>query len=101
MEEKTTKKPRRNYSKAKEVEKPVEVKEEVVNKSIVEKVVKPAKLNIRKSPEKGDNILTVITGGNKVKVHTDVAAGKGWSFIEAEIAPGVTAEGYVMTEFLG
>ena len=101
MEEKTTKKPRRNYSKAKEVEKPVEVKEEeVVN--TVEKTVKSARVNVRKSPEKIDgNVLVVVTRGTKVKVHTDVKAGKGWSFIDVEVAPGVTASGYIMTEFLG
>lgn len=100
MEEKTTKKYRRRKEVEKVVEEPTKVEEVIKEENIVKKVVNTARLNVRKSPEKGDNILIVIARGTKVNVHVDVKAGKGWSFIDADIAPGVNAKGYVMTEFL-
>lgn len=96
--EETKKKPR---AKAKtEAPKKEEVKKEPEER-LVKKTVKPARLNIRTSPdtETKSNILYVLRRGDVVEVVTNAQCPIGWSFVKADIPIG-KVKGYVMTEYI-
>lgn len=64
-------------------------------------VVRIGALNIRTSPEEGNNILGVITNGTEVTINEDILTPEGWFNITTEMVPGVKATGYVMSKYIG
>lgn len=61
--------------------------------------VKANKLNVRSAPIVENNIIAVINRGSVVKIF-DIATPNGWLNVEAIVVPGVTARGYVMSDYV-
>ena len=64
-------------------------------------VVRIGALNVRTSPEEGNNILGVITNGTEVTINEDNLTPEGWYNITVEIVPGVKTTGYIMAKYVG
>lgn len=81
---------RTDYTKPKPVAESKEVKEPVKKNKIG--VVTAEKLNVRKDPEKGDNVIKVINKGTRVVIRKELP---GWYRIQFD-----NKFGFVMSEFI-
>lgn len=79
-----------DYTKPKRVAEAKEVKEPAKKNKIG--IVTAKKLNVRKDPEKGDNVIKVITKGTRVVIKKELL---GWYRIQFD-----NKFGFVMSEFV-